>query len=151
MAGPRAVRRAVLSSGSVRHRRPPRQLALGETAADALDGLLERGQARGVGKPQIALAEPPEARPGKGCDARLLEQDVLQRARIETGATHVGKRIKGAAGIDAAEAWQTAERGHDVLPALGERLDHLSRRLLRSRERGDAGVLGRRIDAGVAV
>src|SRR5215472_4635001 len=108
---------------------------------DPLDRLLECGKARGIGEAQIALAEPAEAGAGEGRDPSFLQEDVLQGARIEPGAAHVGKRIEGAAGIDAAEARELAERLDDVLAPLGEGLDHRPSRLLWPLERGDTRIL----------
>ena len=66
-------------------------------------------------------------------------------------ARDVGERVERPARQRAADAGEAVQRLDDHVAPLGEGRDHARDRLLRAGERGDAGVLGGRVDARVDV
>src|SRR6516162_7676380 len=126
-----------------------RQIA--EQLADPLDRLADRLAAVGIRKAQIAFAELAEA---GACDRRhpgFFQELCLQCPGVEPGTGHVGESVERATRLHAAKPRQAIERRNDHFAALGKRSHHAMDRLARTLQRGDAGELGGRVDAGMAV
>src|SRR6266700_4457967 len=122
-----------------------------EKAPNALDRLGDRLEAVGVGEPDIILAERAKAGAGDRRHPFFVEQPALESAGVVPGPGNVGEGVEGTARLGAADPGKPVERRGDHLAALGECLDHAVDRLTRAFERGDPGILRRRVDAGMAV
>ena len=118
---------------------------------DALERALN-GLARiGVGEPQITLAVDAEIGPADRRHARLLQQRRGERLRLPAGRRDVGESVESAFRRRRAYARQPIEPVDDDAAAGVEFGDHRGDRVLRPGQRGEAGELRRRIDAGVGI
>jgi hypothetical protein len=93
----------------------------------------------------------PEAGPGDGRDAGLLQETLFQRLGGHAGRPNVGEGVEGAARLHAGNAGQAVELRDREAPAPVEGGDHLVHRVLRAGQRREPRVLGGRVDAGVGI
>ena len=117
-------------------------------AVQRLENILRR---IGVGDAQIPFSQYAEIRAADQGDAGFTEQRVGQGLGLPAGLADIREGIEGALGRDARNPGQLVQAFHHDFPALVEFGHHFQHRLLRPGQRGDAGKLGGRIDAGIEV
>src|SRR5208283_3227089 len=94
-----------------------------------------------VGEPQETLAPVAETGAGQGRHPGLLQQPGLQIGRGLAGLGDVREGVERALRLEAADAGNVVEAGHDDVPAAPELGHHLIDRIPRALQGGNRGVL----------
>src|SRR5689334_18613318 len=139
------VNRADLLRKPTLHERS-RLSVIADPGTDPAYRLAEGVERACIGEAEITLAIASEARAGDRRHSGLLQKPRLKRPRVIAGSGDGRERVERTAGTDAAEPWDGVQGVDEHGAALGEGGEHPPHRLLAALQRGDAGILRRRID-----